>query len=95
MARDANIDIVGAEPSVVAGILSTYGIHKDTHRSSNGTDAAMTSNQVAEAYRATMTEHRMQFFDAVKTHRKALFWSAIMGLVSDKQGHLPDDHLSY
>lgn len=43
---------------------------------------AMTPNQVAEAYRASLNEHRMTLFEAMKTYKKALFWSAVMGLVS-------------
>lgn len=45
-------------------------------------DMGMTPNQVAEAYRASLTEHHMSFSEAFKIYRKALFWSAVMCLVS-------------
>lgn len=84
MARDTSLNIVAAEPPIVASILSTHGGHAPkTHKNiGSEADVAMTPNQVAEAYRASMSEHRMTFSEAVKTHKKALFWSAIMGMVS-------------
>lgn len=42
----------------------------------------MTPNQIAEAYRASVNEHRMKLSDAGRTYKKALFWSAVMGMVS-------------
>lgn len=42
----------------------------------------MTPNQIAEASRASVNEHRMKLSDAGRTYKKALFWSAIMGMVS-------------
>ncbi|KAF3759901.1 hypothetical protein M406DRAFT_51937 [Cryphonectria parasitica EP155] len=42
--------------------------------------SALTPNQIAEAYRASMNEHRMTFFEAFQSYKKALFWSAVMGL---------------
>ncbi|PSR82484.1 and other transporter-domain-containing protein [Coniella lustricola] len=43
-------------------------------------DITMTPNQIAEAYRASVSEHKMELWTAIKTHKKAVFWSAIMGL---------------
>lgn len=95
MARDAQTDIVAAEPPIVTSIMSMHGGHKESHHDNAGNDAALSPNQVAEAYRATMSEHRMTFSDAVKTHKKALFWSAIMGLVStDHSRAATQDHYS-
>lgn len=94
MARDANVGIMPAsEPPVVASILSMHhnsgGDHHHQHSGNTNDDVnvTMTPNQVAEAYRATMSEHRMTFSEAVKTHKKALFWSAVMGLVSGHDHH--------
>lgn len=42
----------------------------------------MTPNQIAEAYRASVNEHRMKLSDAGRAYKKALFWSAVMGMVS-------------
>lgn len=42
----------------------------------------MTPNQIAEAYRASVNEHRMKLSEAGRTYKKALFWSAMMGMVS-------------
>lgn len=41
----------------------------------------MTTNQIAEAYRASVNEHRMTLSEAGRTYKKALFWSAVMGMV--------------
>ncbi|KAJ4418520.1 hypothetical protein N0V82_005500 [Gnomoniopsis sp. IMI 355080] len=40
----------------------------------------MTPNQTAEAYRASVNEHRMKLSDAGRAYKKALFWSAVMGM---------------
>lgn len=85
MSRDANFDIVAAEPPVVANIMSKHGGLYEARHSNQDTDVvAMTPNQVAEAYRATVSEHRMTFSDAVKSHKRALFWSLVMGLVRQR-----------
>lgn len=44
--------------------------------------AEMTPNQIAEAYRASLAEHRMGLSEAFRIYKKALFWSAVMCLVS-------------
>lgn len=44
--------------------------------------AEMTPNQIAEAYRASLAEQRMRFSEAFRIYKKALFWSAVMCLVS-------------
>lgn len=44
--------------------------------------SAMTPNQIAEAYRASVSEHRMKLSEATQTYKKALLWSAVMGMVS-------------
>ena len=41
----------------------------------------MTTNQIAEAYRATIREHKMGVLQAIRLYKKALGWSAIFGLV--------------
>ena len=46
----------------------------------------MTANQVADAYRAALTEHNMKFWDACKIYKKALWWTMIMGMVGDSLG---------
>lgn len=64
--------------------------------SAGGIENSMTANQIAEAYRASLTEHRMRFSEAFKIYKKALFWSAVMCLVSSsrdistqRRGNLP------
>lgn len=46
-----------------------------------GQNIGLSPNQIAEAYRASIYEHKMKFSTAFRTHKKALLWSAIMGLV--------------
>ena len=44
----------------------------------------MNANQVAEAYAAALTEHRMGFWEACKAYKKALWWTLVMGMVSHR-----------
>ena len=44
---------------------------------------SMTPNQILEAYRAALIEHKMSFKDSFRIYKKALFWSAVMAFVSD------------
>lgn len=53
-----------------------------TEPKGGGLHAQMTPNQIAEAYRASIKEHRIDLVAALGSYRKALFWSAVMGMVS-------------
>jgi hypothetical protein len=41
----------------------------------------MTINQVAQAYRAALDEHKMPILEAARTYKEALGWSAVMATV--------------
>ena len=42
----------------------------------------VTATQVAEAYKASLREHKMKLWPALKAYRKALCWTAIVCTVS-------------
>ena len=43
--------------------------------------ANMSANEIQEAYRAAVTEHKMGAREAVSLYKKGLFWSAVISLV--------------
>ena len=47
----------------------------------------MTANQIAEAYKASLREHQMGFWSAVKTYKKALAWTAVVCLAIIMEGY--------
>ncbi len=47
----------------------------------SGDPAVMTINQVAQAYRAALDEHKMPILEAARTYKEALGWSAVMATV--------------
>ena len=46
-------------------------------------------NQVMEAYRAALGEHRMSFRDSFRIYKKALFWSTVMAIVGNRAFWFP------
>ena len=42
---------------------------------------AMTANQIASAYRASLQEHNLGLRQAFSIYRKALCWTLVMGMV--------------
>lgn len=65
-------------------IATSSGLPLGARRQKTNHDATMPEmnpNQIAEAYRASVNEHRMTLFEAGRAYRKALFWSAVMGMV--------------
>ena len=45
---------------------------------------SMTQAQIADAYRAALSEHQMPWTTALGAYRKALFWSGVFGTVSGR-----------
>lgn len=71
------MDAFGSNNIAVSSVVPAGG-----HARHESSEMAMTPNQIAEAYRASVTEHQMTFSEAFGAYKKALFWSAVMGLVS-------------
>ena len=67
-----------------SGLRHGHGVEDAGQRVLDG----MSPAQIAEAYRAAQTEHKMGFKQAVRVYWKGLFWSAIMSVVSAYQTHL-------
>ena len=44
--------------------------------------ADMSPEQVAEAYRASVAENKMGFWQALRIYKKGMFWSTVMSIVS-------------
>lgn len=55
--------------------------HAEPNPAAKAASGQMSSNQIAEAYRASLREHQMDFLSAVRIYKKALAWTLVMGTV--------------
>ena len=79
---------IGAMPAVNEKDTEDVQVEKPSH----GLHLEnMTPNQIAEAYHASLAEHRMTTREAVTLYRWALFWGAWVCFVSCSPSHCSDD----